>query len=47
METSEPIELNPQNPYIRRLQHQLIESLNLVSTSVGTEPYRRIRIHKG
>jgi hypothetical protein len=47
LETSEPVELQPQNAYIRRLQHQLIEELNLVSTSVGTEPYRRIRIHKG
>ena len=45
--TSDAVELQPQNAYIRRLQHQLIESLDLVSTSVGTEPYRRIRIHKG
>jgi stage III sporulation protein SpoIIIAA len=46
-ETGEPLELLPQNAYVRRLQHQLIESLALNSTSVGVEPYRRIRITKG
>jgi stage III sporulation protein SpoIIIAA len=47
LETAEPYELLPQSAYIRRLQHQLVESLNLNSTSVGVEPYRRIRITKG
>jgi predicted RNA-binding protein Jag len=41
------VELLPQNAYVRRLQHQLIESLALNSSSVGVEPYRRIRITKG
>jgi stage III sporulation protein SpoIIIAA len=45
--SGEPVELMPQNAYIRRLQHQLIESCSLISTSVGTEPHRRIRITKG
>jgi stage III sporulation protein SpoIIIAA len=47
LETGEARELLPQNAYIRRLQHQLVESLNLNSTSVGVEPYRRIRITRG
>ena len=47
MDSGEAVELMPQNAYIRRLQHQLIESHDLVSSSVGTEPRRRIRITKG
>ena len=47
METGEPVDLMPQNAYVRRLQHQLIESYNLTSASIGSEPYRRIRITKG
>jgi hypothetical protein len=47
IESGEPVELSPQNAYIRRLQHQLIESCELVSTSIGTEPHRRIRISRG
>lgn len=43
-ETGEPIELQPQNSYVRRLQHQVIERLELLSESVGTEPRRRVRI---
>jgi hypothetical protein len=45
-ETGEPVELAPQNAYVRRLQHQLAESYELNSVSVGTEPYRRIRISR-
>lgn len=45
-ELGEPLELMPQNAYIRRLQHQLIEGYSLCSTSIGTEPHRRIRITK-
>jgi hypothetical protein len=44
IEFGEPIELNPQNAYIRRLQHQLAEQFKLASSSVGTEPRRRVRI---
>jgi stage III sporulation protein SpoIIIAA len=47
LNTGEPVELQPQNAYIRRLQHQLIEHFELESSSVGTEPARRVRIYKG
>jgi stage III sporulation protein SpoIIIAA len=40
-----PIELSPQNAYIRRLQHQMAERANLVSHSRGREPYRRVRLY--
>ena len=46
METGEAQELSPQSSFIRRIQHQLVEKYDLVSESVGTEPYRRIRIFK-
>ncbi len=46
METEEPQELKPQSSFLRRLQHQLIEKFNLASESVGTEPYRRVRVYK-
>ena len=41
---SQPVELSPQNAYIRRLQHQLIEKFKLQSTSVGDEPDRRVKV---
>jgi stage III sporulation protein SpoIIIAA len=44
-EQSKPIELSPQNAYIRRLQHQMAERANLVSHSRGREPYRRVRLY--
>jgi hypothetical protein len=44
MEGSPAVDLNPQNPYIRRLQHRLAERYNLGSRSYGREPYRRVRI---
>lgn len=47
LESGEPVELLPQNAYVRRLQHQLIESMDLNSVSIGVEPYRRLRITKG
>lgn len=40
------IELAPQNAYIRRLQHQIVERHGLVSESIGVEPMRRIRISR-
>jgi stage III sporulation protein SpoIIIAA len=40
----EPVELAPQNSYLRRLQHQLVEQAQLQSESVGIEPRRRLRI---
>ena len=39
-------ELTPQNAYIRRLQHQLVQRYNLTSRSQGREPYRRVRIYR-
>ncbi len=42
---SQPVELSPQNAYIRRLQHQVAERANLVSQSRGREPYRRVRVY--
>jgi stage III sporulation protein SpoIIIAA len=41
---STPVDLHPQNPYIRRLQHRLAERYNLGSRSFGKEPFRRVRI---
>ncbi len=42
---SRPVELSPQNAYVRRLQHQAAERANLVSRSRGREPYRRVRVY--
>lgn len=46
LETGEPQELGPQTSYLRRLQHQIAEKHELTSQSIGTEPYRRVRIFK-
>lgn len=43
-DTETPIELAPQNAYVRRLQHQLAEKYQLRSKSVGEEPHRRVTI---
>jgi stage III sporulation protein SpoIIIAA len=45
MDRAEPVELSPQNAYIRRLQHQMAERANLISRSRGREPYRRVRLY--
>lgn len=47
MEGAPPIELRPQAPYIRRLQHQLADRYNLGSRSRGNEPNRRVEIYRG
>jgi hypothetical protein len=44
-EQAKPVELSPQNAYIRRLQHQIAEKANVVSHSRGREPYRRVRLY--
>ncbi|MEA2677162.1 MAG: hypothetical protein QOJ81_1303, partial [Chloroflexota bacterium] len=44
-EQAKPVELSPQNAYIRRLQHQMAERANVVSHSRGREPYRRVRLY--
>jgi hypothetical protein len=40
-------DLNPQNAYVRRLQHMLAQRYNLGSRSMGKEPYRHVRILPG
>ena len=47
MEQSQPVELAPQNNYVRRLQHQLAESYGLTTESKGVEPHRRVVIYPG
>ena len=39
-----PMELGPQNAYVRRLQHQMAERSNLMSRSRGSEPNRRVEL---
>lgn len=40
-----PVELEPMNPYERRIIHSALQNVNGVSTySEGTEPYRRVVI---
>ncbi len=42
--SGEPVELSPQNAFIRRLQHQLAEKYDLFTKSTGKAPRRRVRI---
>jgi len=42
-----PVELSPQNAYIRRLQHLVAERHGLASHSLGKEPKRRVQIIQG
>ncbi|MBV8084700.1 MAG: AAA family ATPase, partial [Chloroflexi bacterium] len=46
LSNSGPVELTPQNAYLRRLQHQVAEQNNLLSRSKGREPNRRVKIFK-
>ena len=39
-----PVEISPQNAYLRRLQHQLVSENELSARSMGKEPQRRLRI---
>jgi len=43
-ETHAQVELAPQNSYVRRLQHQLVEQHELNARSTGTDPNRRLVI---
>jgi len=45
MAAAQPVELSPQNAYVRRLQHQLVQRYGLVSESKGTDPFRRVVIY--
>ncbi len=42
--TLRPVELAPQNAYVRRLQHRLVAEHELIARSTGKEPQRRLRI---
>jgi stage III sporulation protein SpoIIIAA len=44
LESAKAVELEPQNSYIRRLQHQLVQRYGLASESRGEEPHRRVVI---
>ena len=39
-----PVELAPQNAYVRRLQHQMAERNAIMSRSRGSEPNRRVEL---
>ncbi|MBI4571464.1 MAG: AAA family ATPase [Chloroflexi bacterium] len=41
-----PVDLTPQNSYIRRLQHELAQRYNVASRSMGREPNRRVRFSR-
>jgi 8-oxo-dGTP pyrophosphatase MutT (NUDIX family) len=45
LDRAEPVELSPQNAYVRRLQHQMAERASVVSQSKGREPFRRVRLY--
>jgi len=45
-EGSDSVELNPQNAFIRRLQHVLANRHDLKSQSLGKEPSRRVVLSK-
>ena len=47
MNGKEPVQLSPQNAYIRRLQHLMAERFHLLSRSSGKEPLRRVEIFRG
>ena len=40
-------ELRPVGAEVRRMQHEMARSANLVSHSYGNEPRRRVRIFQG
>jgi stage III sporulation protein SpoIIIAA len=42
--SGEPVELTPQNAFIRRLQHQMAEKYDMLTKSTGKAPRRRVRI---
>jgi predicted RNA-binding protein Jag len=45
LEQQHPVELTPQNTYVRRLQHQFATGYGLTTESTGTDPYRRVVIY--
>jgi stage III sporulation protein SpoIIIAA len=45
LDAAHPVELSPQESYVRRLQHEVVERAGLVSESKGREPFRRVVIY--
>jgi hypothetical protein len=45
LEHNHPLELAPQKPRLRRLQHELVKRYGLVSKSQGDEPFRRLVVY--
>ena len=45
LQAGHPLELSPQDSYVRRLQHEVVERAGLVSESKGREPLRRVVIY--
>jgi hypothetical protein len=45
IKTQKSVDINPQNAYIRRLQHKLADEKGVHTESVGEEPKRRLRIY--
>jgi len=43
----QPIELAPQRPRIRRMQHEVVKRSGLVSKSEGSDPFRRLVVYPG
>lgn len=46
-DSGRPVELAPQGSFVRRLQHQVVETRGMTSTSRGDEPYRRVVVFPG
>ena len=44
---NQPIELSPQRPRIRRMQHEMVKRYGLVSKSEGADPFRRLVVYPG
>jgi stage III sporulation protein SpoIIIAA len=45
--SAKPVELAPQNPYVRRLQHEVADHHGMVSQSKGKSPHRRVVLYPG
>src|SRR5262245_12319082 len=45
IEQKQPVELAPQKPRLRRLQHEFVKRYGLTSKSRGEEPFRRLVIY--
>ncbi|MBM4257230.1 MAG: AAA family ATPase [Deltaproteobacteria bacterium] len=43
----QPIELAPQRPRIRRMQHEMVKRYGLVSKSEGDDPFRHLVVYPG